>query len=365
MMTLFSLLSRYIAQVFLFWLTVCLLGFATVISLFNSMEILRKSLRKPEISLGTIVEMILLKMPGQLQALLPFIVLLAAIITFIKFAHSNELIIIRSIGISIWRVLRTMVGIILVFGALNVALLQPFCALLTDRFLHLTSLHLDSRQNLLTITDTGLWLREVTDQEQRIVRLEKANLEKGLFTNVTFYIFSPQGVYLEKKEATEAQLQAGQWVLKDAFSTSPQDPRGSPSAPYLSTSLTLGFVQESFRNPQSLSFWKLPKYMKASEKSGLSSLPYRLYWYAQIAKIAFMAVMVLLAATFSLRTNRQRHTVLVVSMGIGAGFLLHFASDIIYALGLAQRIPLVLAAWGPSLLAFSLSSSILLHLEDG
>ena len=51
--------------------------------------------------------------------------------------------------------------------------------------------------------------------------------------------------------------------------------------------------------------------------------------------------------------------------GVLTGFLLHFLSDVIFALGLSASIPIPLAAWTPTGVCLLLGASILLHAEDG
>ena len=51
--------------------------------------------------------------------------------------------------------------------------------------------------------------------------------------------------------------------------------------------------------------------------------------------------------------------------GVAAGFLLYFLSDIVFALGLSAKIPVLLAAWTPAGVSMIFGASMLLHLEDG
>ena len=78
-----------------------------------------------------------------------------------------------------------------------------------------------------------------------------------------------------------------------------------------------------------------------------------------------MCAMVLIAATFTLRQTRRGGTTYIVSGGVLTGFVLYFFSDIVFALGLSDSIPVLLAAWTPSGVATMLGAAMLLHLEDG
>ena len=79
----------------------------------------------------------------------------------------------------------------------------------------------------------------------------------------------------------------------------------------------------------------------------------------------FIAAMVLLAACVSLRPPRQRGTMLLVGIGITAGFIVFFVGSFLQALGASHQIPVFLAAWAPTLITFLLGLSVMLTLEDG
>jgi lipopolysaccharide export system permease protein len=75
--------------------------------------------------------------------------------------------------------------------------------------------------------------------------------------------------------------------------------------------------------------------------------------------------MVLVAATFSLRMQRRGGTIPMIVGGVASGFLLYVLSDIVFALGISAKVPVVLAAWTPTGISLIFGASMLLHLEDG
>ncbi len=74
---------------------------------------------------------------------------------------------------------------------------------------------------------------------------------------------------------------------------------------------------------------------------------------------------VLVAAVFSLRLPRHGKLGILLVAGLLTGFLLHFFTDIIFALGAAGTLPIWLAAWAPAFAISMVGAAMLLHLEDG
>ena len=90
-----------------------------------------------------------------------------------------------------------------------------------------------------------------------------------------------------------------------------------------------------------------------------------LYWHSLLAAPLLMCAMILIAATFTLRHVRRGGTTYIIAGGVLTGFVLYFFSDLVFALGLSDSIPVTLAAWTPSGVATLLGLAMLLHLEDG
>ena len=114
-----------------------------------------------------------------------------------------------------------------------------------------------------------------------------------------------------------------------------------------------------------MSFWDLPGFIQTLEKAGFSAVRHRLYWHSLLAAPLLMCAMVLIAASFTLRHSGLGGTTFVIAGGVITGFVLYFFTDIVFALGLSDSIPAVLAAWTPSGVATLLGLATLLHLEDG
>jgi lipopolysaccharide export system permease protein len=337
-----------------------------VISLFEGSELIRRSMGKTNIGLPLIFEMIVLKLPNHFQTLMPFIILSAAMVTFYRLNHTHQIVAARSSGLSIWQLLWGLLSFILVLGVMQLIILNPLSAAMSNRLINLDDLYFSNASNRIAISETGLWFREITPDRQSIIHTVHVQPETKIFREVTFHNFLPNGRYETRIDATSAILQKGYWELKDAVIW--QDKEGAfktYATMKVPTPLTIEKIQDNNTSPETISFWSLSKFIDILDKSGLSSVSYRLYWHGQIAKIGMMMAMLLLAATFGIRPIRQGGTIRYITFGIGSGFALYFVNDIVYALGLGGQVPILLAAWTPPLIMSLLSLALLLHLEDG
>jgi lipopolysaccharide export system permease protein len=368
---LFSTLNLYFCRVFTMWLGICTLVISAVISLFEGTELARRSIGKSNIDFSLILEMILLKFPNHFQVLMPFIVLSAAMVTFYRLNHTHEIIAARSSGLSVWQLLTGLGLCTFLLGCFQLIIINPVGAAMSSRLENLEAIYFSGSNNRIAISETGLWLREATPDRQSIIRTAHVKPDTKTFRDVTFHNFRPstdqnQNNYENRIDASVAILQKDHWELHNATIWQ-DDKERSRAYPILTlpTALTIAKIQDSNTAPETISFWTLPNFIDILDRSGLSSLSYRLYWHAQIAKLGMMIAMLLLAAAFGIRPVRQGKTALYIVYGLGSGFVLYFLNDIVYALGLGDQLPVFLAAWAPTLIMMFLSTALLLHNEDG
>ena len=365
-MRLSTTLSLYIGRQFMIWFGVFFSGLAFIIFIADVLELLRRSASKPDATLGIVLGMAAFKLPHTAEALMPFAILFSGIMAFWRLTRSNELVVARAVGVSVWQfMLPAMVAAVLI-GAIKVTLFNPIAAVMLARYEALDAKVLHGQVDQLAIAPSGLWLRQTAPEGgQAILHASKAAGSLSELQTVTVLLYNPDNSFAARLDAGSASLEPGYWRLENArYAASGQAP--APIGEYsLPTQFTVDKIQESFARPETMSFWLLPGYIDLLERAGFSAIRHRLYLQSLLASPLLLSAMILIAATFSLRPARRGGVGTMIGLGVAAGFLLYFLSYLVFALGLSARIPVVLAAWAPALISSLLGLAMLLHLEDG
>ena len=366
-MKLSGTLSLYIGRNFLMSFLGFFLGLLTLILLLDSIELLRRASSKPDVTLFIILQMALLKLPHMGQLLFPFAALFGGMTAFWRLSRSQELAVTRAAGISVWQFLLPALILAMVLGVFKVTAFNPLASATLARFQAMEAIHLKGQKSILAISSNGLWLRQGTAEGHAVVHA--VNLlqqgERVELQNTITYLFQGDDTFIGRVDAERAVLGDGFWRMENAWVNSPEAPPEHLTEYWLETDLTMTKIQDNFAAPETMSFWKLPEFIKTLEDAGFSAIRHRLQWHALLASPLLMCAMVLIAATFTLRHARRGATTFVIAAGVFTGFVLYFFSDVVYALGLSDSIPVTLAAWAPSGVASMLGLAMLLHLEDG
>lgn len=375
----YALFSVYIGRHMLMALVGTLLVIMGLIFLLDFIELMRRAAGRPDADAAALAAMALLKLPNMVHQVLPFAVLIGGMIAVWRLTRSQELVIMRSVGVSIWQVLGPALVVVGTIGVLNVVAVNPLSSALYASYERMEDDLILRQSGTFDISAGGLWLREPRvaaedadgaegEAGQVVVRAGHVRQE-GLslhMRDLSFFYQGPSERFTRRVDAATGRLVQGRFVLSDVWEMRPGQPAEHHDTMDLETTLTLGRVQENFASPETLSFWELPEFIAFFESAGFSAHQHRMYWHSLIASPFLLCAMVLMAAVFSASPNtRSGRGLLRVVGGIGIGFLVYFFSKLTYALGLSGTLPLWLAAWSPALITTLLGTATLLHMEDG
>ena len=364
-MRLSPVLSLYIAKRFLLDIGLVFAVLLGLIFLGDLVELIRRGWSKDDVTIWLTIELALLKLPFMAQKISPFSALFGSMLAFVRLTKTQELVVARSAGVSVWQFMLPAITIAVVGGGLIVAFFNPLVSATMSRYETLEADHLRGRASSLAVSSSGLWLRQADEGGQSVIHALRVTGEGTELEDVIIFLYAGEDRFTGRIDARTAVLEQGYWNLKDALVTAPDQPAARHKNWRLKTSLTLEQIQDSFASPDTMSFWDLPDFIETLEAAGFSALRHRLHWHSLLSGPLLLFAMILLAASFSLRLTRSGGIGLLMAGGVGAGFVLYFLTDVSLALGMSGGIPVILAAWAPALTSTLLGLATLLHLEDG
>lgn len=362
-------LYRYILRGFLRATLAVFAVLTLVVLLFTSVENLRRYAESGARA-SDVIGITLLQAPEVLYQIFPLVLMLASLTTFLRFARTSELVVMRASGISALRLISVPAVTAIVIGIAFVAAVNPFVAATIKRGLMMEDEFRGSGSSLLSFSPEGVWLRQSDSDGQTVIQAARTNVDGTILSRVRMHRFDENGTLYARIDSTAARLTSGSWLLENATEwTLDADGRydqvASGTRINLPTMLTSEEILESFAPPETVGFWDLGRFIAQMEESGFSGQRHRLFLQSELAKPALYAAMVLIGAAFSLRPSRFGQTGIMVLLAVLAGFALYFLKDFAESLGGRGQVPVLVAAWSPPVAAIMLATALLLHLEDG
>ncbi len=391
-------LSSYLAKRYALNLLILLGALLAVIYLFDTVELIRRASKRADVPIGLILQMSILKLPKVGQTLLPFAVLFSAMFTFWQLTRKYELIVVRAAGFSIWQFLMPITAVAIIFGVMQMSIINPVSAVFIGKFEQMERKYLKHQESQIAIFKEGLWLKQDiliesdapktqnSDADNNnnsadnkvspdtttplikgyiILHAQKVKQPEWILKNLTILYFTDDNQFLQRIDAKSAILKDNFWQINNAVIHKNHGQPLKEKLYMLPTTLTTKDIEESFASPESMSFWKLPDYIRTLEQTGFDASSLKVYYHNLLSQPLMFCAMILLAATVSMRPPRSKDTFILITTGIFIGFIVFFLSSFLQALGASQQIPAILAAWSPALISFLLGLAVMMNLEDG
>lgn len=340
---------------------------SALVMLIDFVEISRGLGSDTDLSALRIFGLMLVKSPAVIVQLLPFVFLFGTLSAFVSLNRRSELIAMRAAGVSAWRFVLPTAGAALAFGILTVTAIGPLAASGDGLFQR-------ERQRISGSIMSGeeqeaIWLREGDGPRQMVIRAGRQDRANARLLDVTFFIYTtdPNGrrAFTERIDAEAASLSAGRWRLFDAVGAQ----TGQRAMRYATLDLPSALADEEaferFARPQSTPFWSLPGQIRRIEDAGFSSTAYQLRFQQLLSTPLTFAAMTILAAAFSLRLMRLGDLARMAVSAVVLGFAFFFLNQFSAAMGSAEVVPPIVAAWLPAILTALAAFTLLFYTEDG
>ncbi|GAB4169545.1 MAG: LptF/LptG family permease [Rickettsiaceae bacterium] len=287
-----------------------------------------------------------------------------ATILFIQaIRKNNELIIILSNGIAIWKIFLVPAAVTFVFGIVIVAIINPLGTYGLREYKNLEAKLTGKSKTNLIVSQSGIFFYEKFDSHNRVIQAESINTNKKMLCGLTILVVDSQNNLIQRFDAPSAYIDSGVFTLSNAVITY-SDFVEKADELKLPTNLSINSLVLRFSPPERINLWDLANSIRKFAKSGLPVTKYQLHYFKQLLKPLAMVSMAFIACWFvslNLRDN-SNSTVLVVGIiwGICTYFLLELSFRILAYSGLTPLLAILL----PISFIILISNFVILHFQE-
>jgi lipopolysaccharide export system permease protein len=289
------ILDLYIARIVLYQTGIVV---AVLVGLFMFITFIERVGDLGTGSYGTLdaIEFTALSVPRILYEVFPMAALLGSILGLSSMAVDSELVVIRAAGVSMLRLIGSVlkIGAVLALIAVLIGeLVTPWSETEAQRG-RAEALQQDISQQ----TDFGLWMRD---------RMTYVNIGEVLpdlsLLNVRIFEFDDQGRLRSLVYADEGRYENRRWRLEDIQQTLISEDRGGAQskdvpAAYWTTDVTPEILSVFLISPDQLSAWQLHRYIDHLQENNQDTSSYELSFWTKVMTPVATAVMVILAIPF-------------------------------------------------------------------
>ena len=318
-----------------------------------------------------IVHLTLLNAPKSIYAIVDLIVLISSIVFFVSMSKTNELVIVRGAGRSVYGAIFSPVIVSLIFGMFILAIFNPLVAATSKTYLNVKETYLKGEKAAFSIGSEGLWLRQGNNSEQAVIRANRANYDGSILYDVTIFSFAENGSVTRRLDAQKAIILDQNWQLENVKEWPLEQGHSSEkNAKFrqkliIPSNLTKEEIRERISDPSSVSIWDLKSYIVQLKTAGFSVIRYEVRFHSELSHPLFLVSMVLIGCAFTIKNFAGNKKSLAVITSVTLGFALYYVRNFAQLLAESGQLNIIAATWISSVSSILIALGLILHMEDG
>jgi len=353
-------INKYITKEFLKVITIVTFGFICVGFVFNLFEEINFF---KDYNVGIMMPLIMsaLFVPNMVYNIFPFIILLSGIWFFLKIKKTDEIIAMKSHGMSNLSII-TVTGLVsLIVGVFFVTSVNPLTSALVKKYESIQSSYEYEKESLAAVTVNGIWIKEEKDGKNYIIK--SSNLENNTLINIKIYEFDNDYNFIRRINSDKANIESNEWRLKNVSFTdvSGQVVFFEKEIFFYKSFYNLEKIVSLYRNLDTISFWGLSEQIELLEERGYSTKEMEAKKQRAFAFPLFLLSMVLLSGVFTLSTNFKQDKWTNIFIAVISSVLIFYFNDFSAALGKTDKLGVKISVWMPIVIVFIFSSIGVLH----
>lgn len=351
-------LTLYLSRVVATRIAAVLASLTALVLLIEMLEAIRRVLGDTR-GMDVVLTYLALRLPLAVDRLFPLAVLIGSALAFGTLARSNEMVILRSAGLSPLRFLRSLWPVILVCGTVNY-LFEDHVAPASERSFALWWQDTVRKDDDDADKNRAQWLRV----GNRIVSIGRIDEDGKSLDTVTRYDRDADGRLTAVSRAKSARFEDGKWHLEHDKVTLAEGGKAAPR-PVWSDGPSVDNIRQLTLSLSRMSSAQAQQVLDGRWSGKDSAAHYRVVVHRGYAAATVPLVMLLLAvpALHGLRRSGNLIYGMASSLGLGLAFLV--VNGLFLSMGEAAAIPAVLAVWSAPLSFILLGLAAWVHFEEG
>lgn len=341
------ILSLYVAREFLKLFGFLVIGFVAIFTLFDFIEKV-DNFMEAGVPGSTMLSYFVLQVPEVTTLMIPMAVLMGTVLSLGLMAKKNEIVAVKSSGISIFRY---TLPIILLSVALALAV-----AMINETVLPVTKARTNFIWNVLVEKQPG----KLFQKEKFWYKGQNAIYQVGFYepetqslSEVTFYRFGKDFTLAERLDARRARYLGGRWVFFDGLYQRRLPGGGYNAHVFDELSLSLAERPQDFtrltKPSEEMSLGELARYVGKVQAKGFDPLKQRVDLQAKLSFPFVCLIMAMIGIPLALYKEKGQFLPAAVVLGLGLALLYWVGFSYSRSIfGYSGALPPVIAAWLPN-----------------
>ena len=338
---------------------------ATVICIYLAVDFFEKidDFMEAGLPFSRAVTFFIYNTPFVVAQIMPVGLFLAIMVVFGLMSKNNEIIALKSSGISIYSLLWPVFSLGLLFTILLFFLSEVIVPVTTRKANEIWYQEV-RKESAVTTREKNVWIRG----DRSIIHIRYYDAAQKTLKGVSVNRFDRAFNLIRRVDAEQGLFLNGRWVLKNSMVQTFYPPTGGYDVKFHEESVeVLGFTPDDLkrvmRKSGEMNFKELLDYIQKVEAEGYDATTYRVDLHAKIAFPFVCIVLGLVGTGLSFRGRIREGLPVIIAYGLGIVFLYWIFHSFCVSLGYGEMLPPLVAVWAANVISTCLGVLILLYVE--
>ena len=343
------ILDDMILRDFTLYLSLILTTFLVLALVFTFFELLTDIVRN-KVPLVTVAEYLWNLSPSMIYLMAPMAVLLGVLITFGLMDKSSELVAMKASGFSVYRATLPVVVLCGIFAGALFLFDQAYIPH-TNRQQEILRNEIKGKPPQTYLQAGRKW---IFGQNNEIYYYRVFDPDQDHFGGISIFEFDPDNFQLTRRiyaEHAHWEDHLQKWVFEQGWvrtlnGASIQDYQTFDVATFNELHENPGYFKKEVKQSSEMSYDELRRYIEDLQQSGFDTVRLKVQLQKKIAFPLITLVMAILAIPFS-ASGRRGGALVGVAVALGIALVYWVTAGLFEAMGNANQLPPMLAAWAP------------------
>ncbi|MFW6147514.1 MAG: LPS export ABC transporter permease LptG [Thermodesulfobacteriota bacterium] len=356
-----KIINRYLLKEFFGLFFLSLLAFLMIYVVIDFFGKIDKFLRAGA-SLGVAVSYFLYQTPFIIQQMIPIAVLISVMLMLGIMNKNNEILALKSSGLSLFNVAYPLIVVSLIIGASSFFLSESFVPITSAKANDIWNKKIEKGHSQGTYTLSHLWYKG----KHSIYRIRTYDRRTRTIEGLSIFFFDKDFNLRRRIDAKKATWTEQGWLLSKGL-IQEIHPDGSRRSTQVTSRLAyLPETPENFeramKSLEEMSFWELRDYTEKIRQEGYDATRSEVELNTKMAFPLISVVLTLVGIPLAFK-KRKGGIPLSITLAIGISFLYLLAFGLSRSLALSGVLPPLLGAWLANLLFLPFGIYLMLKTE--
>ncbi len=332
----------------LIYVTIVLFGLIIILNFLGELEFFKKENVKTFFP----IYLAILNAPSFIFEMFPFIFLLATQMFFVNLFEDNQIQIFKYSGlknsqiVNIISISTFLISIMLIFFFYNMS------SNLKSYYLELKLKYTADGKYLAVVTNNGLWIKDIVDENVYIINASKIN--ENFLMDAFITKFDSDYNVIQNIKTKKIDIKKNNWIIYDPIIFQGNE-KNKLNTINLYSNFNYEKIKNLFSNLSSLSLMELIKLKKNYDTLNYSSVDVSVQINKLTSYPLFLTMMTILSSIIMYNSRNFKNNTLKLVFGLFISVVIYYINNFFYVLGNTEKLSIFNSVWLPLIMLLTIN----------